>query len=501
MITSWTVRMSARKYLPIALGISLLAQSMPLSVAALGLSTSSRKTSMSSPTYSRLDAGAGPDTHSNGDSNAESNAESNVAASDADAKESASAAGTDEKGADEKSASVKESATDTASAVSASGSAVSASEPIQPTASTPTASAADTALAPVKMGSSDADQAASTDGSGQKNAAKSQGKDSQVLNATVDRNEFVPKAPVDRTDTVAGTEPKKSRKTKADKKEAFDKQVHDTGMKLGPIQLQSDDDDKKVTTSFDAKKAELAELWDAALCRNQDIQFVVQKLMPTKDPKHTTAIMLKMLSTAMYGAMAAGGMAAGGMSGGFNPGMYMAQSAGGSLVMQVLNTAQSRQAKKAALTETEAIMLYNMIRGVANQVVDNYSGYRKYLGSVNRSWTDYQDLQAMVNEARGGQDAFRQIECEYMLRKERRDIDELNEDVRRSRQALVDLSGAEAIDRLDKQIAIETQTAGPKTEPPAEELATPNPPADPVGGKGSDKGAKKETAQTPGSNL
>ena len=97
-------------------------------------------------------------------------------------------------------------------------------------------------------------------------------------------------------------------------------------MKLGPIQLQSDDDDKKVTTSFDAKKAELAELWDAALCRNQDIQFVVQKLMSRlKIPNIQPRSCWKMLSTAMYcGAMAAGGMAAGGMSGGFNPGMYMA---------------------------------------------------------------------------------------------------------------------------------------------------------------------------------
>jgi hypothetical protein len=478
MIT-WTARTSARKYLPIALGLSLLAQTMPLSVAALGSSTTSHKAGMSSPTYSRLDAGAGPDTHSSTDGTPDSN----VAASDADPKESTTASAPE----------VKESAT--ASAVDA--------EPAQANTATPTNAAATTNLAPVKLGSSDANeqsQSAAADVAGQKTADT--GKDSKVLNATVDKNEFVPKAPVDRTDTVVGTEPKKSRKGKADKKEAFDKQVHDTGMKLGPIQLQSDDegDNSKVTTTFDAKKAELAELWDAALCRNQDIQFVVQKLMPTKDPKHTTAIMLKMLSTAMYGAMAAGGMAAGGMGGGFNPGMYMAQSAGGSLVMQVLNGAQARQAKKAALTETEAIMLYNMIRGVANQVVDNYSGYRKYLGSVNRSWTDYQDLQAMVNEARGGQDSFRQIECEYMLRKERRDIDELNEDVRRSRQALVDLSGADAIDRLDKQIAIETQTAG-KSEATVEEANTPNTPADAAGGKSSGQGAKEKTAQTPGSNL
>jgi hypothetical protein len=499
MITRWTVRMSARKYLPIALGLSLLAQSMPLSVAALGLSTTSHKSGMSVPTNSRLDAGAGPDTQTStagSNTGSDADAKESTTASAGDAQESATASPDDAKeSAMPSAADAKESAT--ASAANADAAQAAPSSATVPAAET-------TNLAPVKLGSTDTkEETASAAAVGPETSETSQTKDNKVLNATVDKNEFVPKAPVDRTDTVAGTEPKKSRKTKADKKEAFDKQVHDTGMKLGPIQLQGDEDadDKKVTTSFDAKKAELAELWDAALCRNQDIQFVVQKLMPTKDPKHTTAIMLKMLSTAMYGAMAAGGMAAGGMSGGFNPGMYMAQSAGGSLVMQVLNTAQTRQAKKAALTETEAIMLYNMIRGVANQVVDNYSGYRKYLGSVNRSWTDYQDLQAMVNEARSGQDSFRQIECEYMLRKERRDIDELNEDVRRSRQALVDLSGAEAIDRLDKQIAIETQTAGAKPEPIAEE---PSKPADAGSGKSSqssEKGPDKQTAQTPGSDL
>ena len=281
----------------------------------------------------------------------------------------------------------------------------------------------------------------------------STGESSTVLNATVNRDEFVPKAPVDRTDLVIG-EPAK----KGTKKEEIDKQVKDLGRKLGPLQLQATDDEneKKTVTVVDAEKAELADLWDAALCRNQDIQFVVQKLMPAKDPKHTTAVMMKMLSTAMYGAMCASSMAMpAGMSGGQMQGMYMAQNAGAGLVMNVLNGAAGKAQRKAAVTETEAIMLYNIIRNVAEKVVENFHEYKKNKASVERGYQDYQDLQNMVSEARSGQDSAKQIEMEYTLRKARRDIDAVNDDVRRCRQALVDLSGPESVDKLDKQVAIE----------------------------------------------
>jgi hypothetical protein len=276
---------------------------------------------------------------------------------------------------------------------------------------------------------------------------------SAVLNATVNKDEFLPKAPVDRTDLVIGEPAKKS-----SKKDELERETKDLGRKLGPLQLQETDSetDKKTVTVVDAEKAELADLWDAALCRNQDIQFVVQKLMPTKDPKHTTAVMMKMLSTAMYGAMCASSMAMpSGMSGGSMQGMYMAQNAGAGLVMNVLNGAASKSARKAAVTETEAIMLYNIIRSVSEKVVENFHEYKKNRSSVERGYQDYQDLQNMVSEARSGQDSAKQIEMEYTLRKARRDIDAVNDDVRRCRQALVDLSGLESVDKLDKQIAIE----------------------------------------------
>ena len=258
----------------------------------------------------------------------------------------------------------------------------------------------------------------------------------------------------------------------------------------------------KVVTIVDAEKAELAEVWDAALCRNQDIQFVVQKLMPTKDPKHSTAVMMKMLSTAMYGAMAGGGMMAGQMG----TGAYMAQSAGASLVMQVLNSSQGRAARKAAVTETEAIMLYNMIRSVADKVGDNFHTYKRGIGQVGRACTDYEDMQKMVSDARAGQDTAAQIQMEFLLRKARREIDGLNDDTRHARESLINLSGSEAVDILDKQIAIESQKIGqpiagdediPKEPAAADSKMAEAPAADSTVEQGSGTADKKAIAAAP----
>jgi hypothetical protein len=405
-------------FTPVVL-VSLAIQLMPLQPVL-----AAKQKPLSVPINSQLNQGAGPET-------------SDVASADSGSASGASSATSDS--AD---------AVSTAPAAAPDLSPVKLDSPAAQTAAPTT---------PAQSAATDATSTATPTAA----AAEGSSEGSQVLNATVNKDEFVPKAPVDRTDLVIG-EPAK----KGSKKEELDKQTKELGRKLGPVQLQETENEteKKTATVVDAEKAELADLWDAALCRNQDIQFVVQKLMPAKDPKHTTAVMMKMLSTAMYGAMCASSMAMpSGMSGANMQGMYMAQNAGAGLVMNVLNGAAAKSAKKAAVTETEAIMLYNIIRNVAEKVVENFHEYKKNRASVERGYQDYQDLQNMVSEARSGQDSAKQIEMEYTLRKARRDIDAINDDVRRCRQALVDLSGPESVDKLDKQVAIEMDKVDDQT--------------------------------------
>jgi hypothetical protein len=58
----------------------------------------------------------------------------------------------------------------------------------------------------------------------------------------------------------------------------------------------------------------------------------------------------------------------------------------------------------------------------------------------------------MVAEARSGQDSAKQLEMEYTLRKQQRDLDSIADDLRGHRQSLIDLAGADAVDKLDKEL-------------------------------------------------
>jgi hypothetical protein len=502
-MTRRTRNSDARRFFASALLVSLAWQTLPLCPAFAA------KKPLSVPVYSQLNQGAGPETHDVGSDRTDVSAKTRASADTATPTETTAEVSS----ATAASGSAATAETNTASSSTANaetgGSTSGAMEKSDmASAVTPVSPSID--LSPVKLDSpaAAASKAAYTKAGAE--ATKSDGTaaastteasadaGSTVLNATVNRDEFVPKAPVDRTDLVIGEPAKKDTK-----KEANAKQEKDLGRKLGPLQLQETDNETsaKTMTVVDAEKSELADLWDAALSRNQDIQFVVQKLMPSKDPKHTTAMMMKLLSTAMYGAMSASTMMMpGGTSAGQMQGMYMAQNAGAGLVMNVLNGAAAKSARKAQVTETEAIMLYNIIRNVADKVVENFHEYKKNRTNVDRGYTDYQDLQNMVSDARAGQDPAKQIEMEYTLRKARRDIDALNDDVRRTRQSLVDLAGGESIDRLDKQISIEndkvddgTEIATPETAAPTTGAPDAAPIADAPGDKPFKDTRKKET--------
>jgi hypothetical protein len=498
-MTRRTRNSDARKFFASALLVSLAWQTLPLSPAF-----AAKAKPLSVPVYSQLNQGAGPETH-DVSQGSQADASSKTTASADTPGETPVEVSPATTAQNVESSSEKTAATTSTAKAESSGSTSGAAEKSDMASATPAPSID---LSPVKLDSPSSTKASETKASADEakpaatetaaapdatttasagTEASSQAEGSTVLNATVNRDEFVPKAPVDRTDLVIGEPAKKD-----SKKEIQQKQAKDLGRKLGPLQLQETDNETsaKTLTVVDAEKSELADLWDSALSRNQDIQFVVQKLMPSKDPKHTTAMMMKLLSTAMYGAMSASTMMMpGGTSAGQMQGMYMAQNAGAGLVMNVLNGSAAKSARKALVSETEAIMLYNIIRNVADKVVENFHEYKKNRTNVDRGYADYQDLQNMVSDARSGQDPAKQIEMEYTLRKARRDIDAVNDDVRRTRQSLVDLAGGESIDRLDKQIAIEndkvedgTQVADPTADPSAAPVG--DAPAVPISEKG-----------------
>lgn len=278
--------------------------------------------------------------------------------------------------------------------------------------------------------------------------AEGEGSEGNFLKSSVTENNFVPKDqdPQTKGASLNSMSVAEGKKEKHGLLGGFLKKAKDVN--AVPVQLMESqqETDSKIDQVENCEKTQIADLWEAALAKSPDIQFVIQKLMPTSDPGHTQTVLLKMISTLVYGGTTAANMMMP------SPAAYMGSSMGASMMMQLIGAADAKNAKKAQVSQTESIILYNMVRTTADRMVDVYRNYKKGMISLSRSITNLRDLQAMVSEARTGQDAAKQIEMEYTLRKAQGDVDNSAIDVKHFRQGLIDLTGAEAVAKLDKQL-------------------------------------------------
>ncbi len=285
--------------------------------------------------------------------------------------------------------------------------------------------------------------------------------DGNYLKSTVTETNFVPKGQDAQTKSASlstmsvGEEKKKG----GFFHRGLLKQAKDVNVMPLPLIETAQETAEKTDMVENLEKTQLADLWEAALGRSPDIQFVIQKLMPTSDPGHAATVMMKMLSTVVYGGMNAATMVMPGAA------TYAGTSVGASMMMNLINGMESKNAKKAQISQEQQIMLYKMVRDVADRMVDNYRVYKRDMIALSRSLVDLSDLQAMINEARSAQDAAKQIEMEYTLRKAQRDVDVVANNVKHHRQSLIDLSGPEAVAKLDKQLDEEQKAIEVATPP------------------------------------
>ncbi len=297
-----------------------------------------------------------------------------------------------------------------------------------------------------------------------------------LLKSTVTTNQFLPKIQ-DATPTQNAAESI----IEPGKRDALKQARQVNAMPLSLME-SADETGQKIDAENGAEKVQLADLWESTLAKSPDIQFVIQKLVPTSDPGHASGVMMHMLGTALYSAMGIGTMMAPGM------GTYALNSAGASMIMNVMNMTDSKRAKRAKITQEEAIMLYNMVRATADRLTESYRNYKKQFSALNRAYLDKQELQKMVAEGRAGQDAAKQLEMDYVLRKADRDMEMIGSDVKHFRQSLVDLAGPEAVVKLDTQMDAQlalqngqapNQTDGQLLASPTEQInatpETPNP--------------------------
>src|SRR5438874_2181299 len=125
-----------------------------------------------------------------------------------------------------------------------------------------------------------------------------------VLKMNVSATGFAPKGPLDSGNLF------KSKSLTSDKKDSLLNHAIDTGVMPLPLLESMDETEKKVDTVLSSEQAQMRDLWESTLSRSPDIQFVVQKLMPSSNPGHARTVMMRMLSTALCTAMNAGAMIA-----------------------------------------------------------------------------------------------------------------------------------------------------------------------------------------------
>jgi len=176
-------------------------------------------------------------------------------------------------------------------------------------------------------------------------------------------------------------------------------------------------------------------------------------------------VLMGLVQTAIFGGIGAAGMAAGSSFG-----MQSGIASGQQMLFSLMRNRNAKAQRNIQLSQTEAILLYNNIRNVADKLVVNYRNYKRDVSALVKASSDLQDLQQMVQETRSRQDSASQIQAEYWLRKAQRDADFMADDAKRDRQQLVDLAGGEAVGKLDKDIGVEqmqVQQASPSGTPAA----------------------------------
>ncbi len=283
----------------------------------------------------------------------------------------------------------------------------------------------------------------------------------ETLNVTVTKDQFVPKGPMEGgdNDALKSTFSVKNSKISGDGSGKGSLVDQATMINASPLTLQptTDEQASKLTEEQQIEKEQMTALWEAALQNSPDINFVLSKLMPSADPSKTVTILMKTLSTVIYTGIGGIGVMAPGQ------GTYMMQNLSYNVFSQLLGAAEGARAKKANISQAEQIMLYNMIRNTAKQVVGDYRDYKlqhKKLVSANG---DFEELKKMVSEASAGSSS-QQIEMQYTLKKAQREITDIGGQLGKYRQHLIDLSGQDAVEKLDASIDKEFQGSAPTTQ-------------------------------------
>lgn len=214
---------------------------------------------------------------------------------------------------------------------------------------------------------------------------------------------------------------------------------HWQGINAAPLPLvETDDSTGRLKTEDevrrDREREQLTRLWEATFSRSADIDLVMQKLFPGQDKIEIARVLMKALAQ-----MSSFGVWTMALTDpaletdypvpmmdtmiDYSPPHAVMSRRSSSIITKLQSLSERRLGHNSSrITQTEQIMLYNMIRGIADKLVQNYRAY------VNT----YRSLKENPSK-------------------------EFDERLETERQCLVDLAGESAVEDLEMALARETQ--------------------------------------------
>jgi hypothetical protein len=244
-------------------------------------------------------------------------------------------------------------------------------------------------------------------------------------------------------DTEANKELKKITK---DRKKNTEKTIDALNFIQPSVTISGEDQARIDTALSRAEQEQLTILWRATLERNKTIHFIVQKLTPDSANQKKNQVLSQILNTAIFLPFYALQTVAPADT------SQLASYIGAGLAGDLINGKARKNSDHMQLSQTEMVIMFMMIDQVAERLREQFHAYKEEKIDAALAANEIEEArhEAAASLQTSSQEALflSQIRIRQIEREQRR----VNLRVRSSRIVLVDLSGPDAVDEVDKLI-------------------------------------------------
>ncbi|MCW5824895.1 MAG: hypothetical protein KIT34_19010 [Cyanobacteria bacterium TGS_CYA1] len=220
----------------------------------------------------------------------------------------------------------------------------------------------------------------------------------------------------------------------------------------------TDEGKAKLTQEQEIERHELIMVSQAALRKSTETQRILKKLIPSGDPVKTQKLFETLLSMPMYCGSTSDGSS---IDPSFGPyGSYprpVMRDYYFSNFCILLDNPTYVESKREKISMIERRDFYNTFRDICDKVVGLYRDYKLMRKKLLNANEDFEDLKKMVADSKEA-DTTKQIEMQYILKKQQREIEEIGKQLEEFRKRLVEFTDEDAVNTLDKPVYTSNET-------------------------------------------